>query len=70
MLIEGGKELTNSFFKKNLFNEFYLFKSSNNEIYNSSLIKYSNIERKLKLSFKKMNYIQSFTANDKIKRFF
>ena len=70
LLIEGGKELTNSFFKKNLFNEFYLFKSSNNEIYNSSLIKYSNIERKLKLSFKKMNYIQSFTANDKIKRFF
>ena len=29
LLVEGGKNLTNSFLKNNLFNEFYLFKNSN-----------------------------------------
>jgi len=65
LLVEGGKSLTNSFLKNNLFNQFYLFKGANKLAKNGKL----NISRQLnQLSFKYKNKskLNSFTDNDMI----
>ena len=66
LLVEGGKHLTANFLKDNLFNEFYLFKSSNK----LGSIGKLNVSRELhELSFKYKNKsdINSFTGNDIVK---
>ena len=63
ILVEGGKSLTNSFIKNNLFNEFYLFKSPNNLGINGKLNVLSQLDQ-LKVKFKNKSKINSFTGND------
>ena len=63
ILVEGGKSLTNSFIKNNLFNEFYLFKSPNNLGINGKLNVLSQLDQ-LKVKFKNRSKINSFTGND------
>ena len=63
LLVEGGKSLTGSFLKDNLFNQFYLFKTSNYLNKNAKL----DISTELKLlsfKYRKKSKVNTFTGND------
>ncbi len=65
LLVEGGNELTKSFLKKNLFNEFYLFQSPNKL---SKLVDHKNFDAQklLKKKFKNLVKINTKLGKDKI----
>ena len=68
LLVEGGKNLSEAFLNKNLFNEFYIFKSDKLSKKNSSQI--NSLISKLKNSFKNKKEVDFFTGNDVIKRYY
>ena len=63
LLVEGGKLLTNSFLKNDLFNQFYLFKSPNKLGKNAKLNISSQLNQ-LSFKYKNKSKINSFTGND------
>ena len=63
LLVEGGKNLTNSFLKNKLFNEFYLFKSSDN-LGSRGKLNVSSQLHQLDIKYKNKSNINSFTGND------
>ena len=63
LLVEGGKFLTNSFLKHNLFNRFYLFQGSNKLGKNAKLNVSSQLHQ-LPFIYKNKSKINSFTEND------
>ncbi len=63
LLVEGGKTLTSSFLKLNIFNQFYLFQSSNKFGNTAKLNVYSEINR-LSYKYKKKSKLNSFTEDD------
>ena len=63
LLVEGGKNLTNSFLKNKLFNKFYLFKSSDNLGSRGKLNVLSQLHQ-LDIKYKNKSNINSFTGND------
>tara|TARA_B110001454_G_scaffold194643_1_gene196358 strand:- start:3509 stop:4501 length:993 start_codon:yes stop_codon:yes gene_type:complete len=63
LLVEGGKTLTNSFLKHNIFNQFYLFQSSNKLGKTAKLNVYSELNQ-LSCKYKKKSILNSFTGND------
>jgi len=63
LLVEGGKILTNSFLKLNIFNQFYLFQSSNKFGKTAKLNVYSEINQ-LSCKYKKKSKLNSFTGDD------
>ena len=63
LLVEGGKYLTESFLKNKLFNEFYLFKSSN-KLGSTGKLNVSNQLYKLNIKYKNKSNVNSFTGND------
>ena len=65
LLVEGGKNLTDSFLKNKLFNEFYLFKSSYN-LESTGILKVSSQLHQLDIKYKNKSNINSFTGNDTI----
>ena len=65
LLVEGGKNLTDSFLKNKLFNEFYLFQSSEN-LNKKGKIKISNIIKKLLITFKNKKYIDTYLDKDQL----
>ena len=69
LLVEGGKKLTKEFTINNLFNEFYLLKSSKN-LKNNAFLNISNIIKLLSLNFKNQNLLDTYTNKDKIIRYF
>ncbi len=69
LLVEGGKELTNSFISNRLFNEFYLFKSSKNLTKNGS-INILNTLKSISKNFKKRSLLDTYLDKDKIIKFF
>ena len=63
LLVEAGKNLTDSFLKNKLFNEFYLFKSSN-KLGSAGKINVSNQLRQLNIKYKnKSNKLSLFTGS-------
>jgi len=65
LLVEGGKDLTNSFLKDKLFNKFYLFKSSN-RLGTKGKLNVSTQLHQLSFKYKNRSNVNSFTGNDKI----
>ena len=63
LLVEGGKTLTNSFLKANLFNQFFLFQSDSNLGKNAKLNVASQL-RQLSFKYKTKCKLNSFTGND------
>ena len=63
LLVEGGKNLTDSFLKNKLFNEFYLFKSSN-KLGSIGKLNVSTQLHQLPFIYKNKSNINSFTGND------
>ncbi len=65
LLVEGGNDLTKSFLKENLFNEFYLFKSPKKL---SQLVYHKNFnaQKLLKKNFKNLVKINTKFGKDKI----
>ena len=63
LLVEGGKTLTNSFLKDNLFNQFFLFQSDSNLGKNAKLNVASQL-RQLSFKYKTKCKLNSFTGND------
>ena len=63
LLVEGGKNLTNSFLENELFNEFYLFKSPN-KLGSTGKVNVSSQLRQLKFKYKNKSNVNSFTGND------
>ena len=66
LLVEGGKNLTNSFINNKLFNEFYLFKSPMN-LGSSGKVDVSRQLHQLSFKYKNKHNINSYTGNDIIK---
>jgi len=65
LLVEGGKILTEIFLKNKLFNEFYLFQSSEN-LNKKGKIKITNIIKKLLITFKNKKYIDTYLDKDQL----
>ena len=65
LLVEGGKNLTDNFLKKKLFNQFYLFKSSN-KLGNNGKLNVSSQLQQLNFIYKNKCRIKSFTGKDTI----
>ena len=63
LLVEGGKRLTASFLKNMHFNQFYLFKSSNNFNKTTKLNVSSELNH-LSFKYRKKSKINTFTGND------
>ncbi len=63
LLVEGGKNLTDSFIKNKLFNEFYLFKSPN-KLGSMGKLNVSSLLHQLTFNYKSKSNINSFTGND------
>ena len=65
LLVEGGNDLTGTFLKKRLFNQFYLFKSSKKL---SKLVDYKefNFIKKLSQNYKIKSKINTKLGKDKI----
>ena len=65
LLIEGGKSLTYQMISKNLFNEFYLFKS-NKILYSKAKIKVFDIKKNLDSKFKNNNLVNTYLDKDRL----
>ena len=63
LLVEGGKNLTDSFLKNKLFNQFYLFKSSD-KLGSTGKLNVSSQLHQLDIKYKNKSNINSFTGND------
>ena len=63
LLVEGGKTLTNSFLKYKIFNQFYLFKSSN-KLGNNKKLNVGGLLNQLTFKYKKKSKLNSFTGDD------
>jgi len=63
LLVESGKNLTDSFLKNKLFNEFYLFKSPN-KLGSMGKLNVSGQLHQLAFKYKNKSNINSFTGND------
>ena len=63
LLVEGGKNLTDSFLKNKLFNKFYLFKSCN-KLRSFGKLNVSNQLHQLTFKYKNKSNLNSFTGND------
>ena len=63
LLVEGGKSLTGSFLKDNLFNQFYLFKTSNYLNKNAKLDVSAELKQ-LSFKYRKKSKVNTFTGND------
>ena len=66
LLVEGGKNLTNSFLSNNLFNQFYLFKSSTKFGVGGKL-NVTNELRKLNYIYKRSKKLNTYSDKDIIK---
>ena len=66
LLVEGGKNLTNNFLKNKLFNQFYLFKSSNN-LGSRGKLNVSTLLNQLNFKYKNKSNINSFSGSDIIR---
>jgi len=66
LLVEGGKNLSNSFIKDKLFNQFYLLKSTK-KLGSSGKLNVSIQLNQLSFKYKNKLNINSFTGNDLIK---
>ncbi len=69
LLVESGKILTKQILSKNLFNEFYLFKS-NKKLNNRSKIKVSNIIDELNKKFKNKDLINTYLDKDTLMHYY
>ena len=65
LLVEGGKILTENFIKNKLFNEFYLFQSSEN-LNKKGKIRISNIIKKLLITFNNKKKIDTYLDKDQL----
>ena len=63
LLVEGGKCLTGSFLKNMLFNQFYLFKSSN-KLNKTTKLNVSSELNQLSFKYRNKSKINTFTGND------
>ena len=63
LLVEGGKTLTDTFFKKKLFNQFYLFQSSK-KLGKNAKLNISNQLRQLPFIYKNKSRLNTYTGND------
>ena len=63
LLVEGGKNLTNSFLKNKLFNQFYLFKSPI-KLGSAGKINISSQLHTLPFIYKNKTKLNSFTGKD------
>ena len=63
LLVEGGKFLTNSFLKHDLFNQFYLFKSPN-KLGKNAVLNISSLLNQLSFKYKNKFKLNTFTGND------
>ena len=69
LLVECGKTLTHSIISKNLFNEFYFFKS--NEILNNKYkINILNIKNNLSMKFRNKEFINTYLDKDSLIRYY
>ena len=63
LLVEGGKTLTDNFLKKNLFNQFFLFKS-NSKLGKNAKLNVSSQLHQLTFKYKTKSKLNSFTGSD------
>ena len=69
ILVECGKKITNQMILKNLFNEFYLFKS-NNIINNKDKIKILDVKNNLHKKFRNKNFINTYLDKDTLMHYY
>ena len=69
VLLESGPILINKFLDKNLINEFYLFRASQN-INNLCTIDISNTLKKISNNFKQKKLINTYLDKDKLVKYF
>ena len=63
LLVEGGKFLTNSFIKHDLFNQFYLFQK-NNKLGRNKKLNMLNLLNQLSFKYKNKTKLNKFTESD------
>ena len=63
LLVEGGKFLTNSFIKHDLFNQFYLFQSPN-KLGKNAKLNIISLLNQLSFKYKNKSKLNSFTGSD------
>tara|TARA_Y100000590_G_scaffold334851_1_gene381031 strand:+ start:830 stop:1930 length:1101 start_codon:yes stop_codon:yes gene_type:complete len=69
LLIECGKVLTYKMLSKNLFNEFYLFKSNKN-LNNKEKIKVFDIKKNLNKKFKNKDFVNTYLDKDNLMHYY
>ena len=69
IIVECGKILTNNILKDNLFNEFYLFKSSKKKI-NKSTLDVKSVNKKLNIIFKRKKKINTYLDKDSLMHYY
>ncbi len=69
LLVECGRILTYKMISKNLFNEFYLFKSSKS-LFNKDKIKVLDIKHKLNKKFKNRKFVNTYLDKDTLMHYY
>ena len=69
IIVEGGKNLTQSFISKKLFNKFYLFKSDK-KISEKGNINISKLKKSIEISFKNKKIIDTYLDKDQIYKYY
>ena len=69
IIVEGGKNLTQSFISKKLFNEFYLFQSGN-KISQKGNININKLKKSIEISFKNKKIVDTYLDKDQIYKYY
>ena len=69
LIVEGGKNLTQSFVSKKLFNEFYLFQSGK-KISQKGNININKLKKSIEISFKNKKIVDTYLDKDQIYKYY
>jgi len=69
IIVEGGKNLTQSFISKKLFNKFYLFQSDK-KISEKGNINISKLKKSIEISFKNKKIVDTYLDKDQIYKYY
>ena len=69
LIVEGGKNLTQSFISKKLFNEFYLFQSGK-KISQKGNININKLKKSIEISFKNKKIVDTYLDKDQIYKYY
>ena len=69
IIVEGGKNLTQSFISNKLFNKFYLFQSDK-KISEKGNINISKLKKSIEISFKNKKIVDTYLDKDQIYKYY